>query len=205
MCPRLVEYAADVKSKGRKTGYEEKDYWSKPVPSFGPLNAELLIVGLAPGTHGAGRTGRPFTGDYAGELLYETLYEFGMSNELKSVSAKDSLELKNVRISNAVRCAPPNNKPTTEEVNNCKDYLVTEIGMMNSLKHILALGSLAHKAVLISMSVKQNAYPFGHGAEHELGGVEWKLIDSYHPSRYNLNTGRLNAKMFKTVFENLKR
>ena len=185
--------------------YTEEEYWCKPVPSFGLLNAELLIVGLAPGTHGAGRTGRPFTGDYAGELLYETLYEFGMSNKPKSLNVEDELELKNVRISNAVRCAPPNNKPTTEEIANCKNYLAEEIGMMNNLKHILALGGLAHKTVLTTMSVKQSDYPFGHGAEHELEEVEWKLIDSYHPSRYNLNTGRLNAEMFKTVFEVLNR
>lgn len=204
-CKRLVEYASDVKENRRKIGYELDEYWCKPVPSFGPLDAELLIVGLAPGMHGAGRTGRPFTGDYAGELLYETLYEFGMSNKSESMSKNDGLELKNVRISNAVRCAPPNNKPTTEEVNNCSNFLIEEICMMSNLKYILALGGLAHRAVLRAMSLKQSGYPFSHGAKHELDGIEWELIDSYHPSRYNLNTGRLNAEMFKGVFEVLKR
>ena len=204
-CKRLIEYANDVKENGRKVGYGVDEYWCKPVPSFGPLDAELLIVGLAPGTHGAGRTGRPFTGDYAGELLYETLYEFSMCNKSKSMNNKDGLELKNVRISNAVRCAPPKNKPTTEEVTNCSDFLVEEICMMNNLKTILALGGLAHRAVLRTMSLKQSRYPFSHGAEHELDEKNWKLVDSYHPSRYNLNTGRLNAKMFKDVFKVLKR
>ena len=204
-CKRLIEYADGVKENGRKAGYEKEEYWCKPVPSFGPINAELLIVGLAPGTHGAGRTGRPFTGDYAGELLYQTLYDFDMSNKSESLNNEDNLELKNTRISNAVRCAPPNNKPTTEEVNNCSNFLIEEICMMNNLKSVLALGGLAHRAVLRTMSLKQSKYPFSHGAEHELDGIEWKLIDSYHPSRYNLNTGRLNAEMFKDVFEVLKR
>ena len=204
-CKRLIEYADGVKENGRKAGYEKEEYWCKPVPSFGPINAELLIVGLAPGTHGAGRTGRPFTGDYAGELLYQTLYDFDMSNKSESLNNEDNLELKNARISNAVRCAPPNNKPTTEEVNNCSNFLIEEICMMKNLKSILALGGLAHRAVLRTMSLKQSEYPFSHGAEHELDGIEWKLIDSYHPSRYNLNTGRLNAEMFKDVFEVLKR
>ena len=113
--------------------------------------------------------------------------------------------MKNTRISNAVRCAPPNNKPTAEEVNNCSNFLIEEICMMKNLKSVLALGGLAHRAVLRTMSLKQSEYPFSHSAEHELDGIEWKLIDSYHPSRYNLNTGRLNAEMFKDVFEVLKR
>ena len=129
-CPRLVEYASETKQNGRKEGFEFDDYWCKPVPSFGSLDAYVLIIGLAPGRHGAGRTGRPFTGDYAGEILYKALCEAGFSSSQKAVSLGDGLKLKGVRIANAVRCAPPKNKPLKEEIENCRPYLLQEIEMM---------------------------------------------------------------------------
>ncbi|MFN8692802.1 MAG: uracil-DNA glycosylase [Holosporales bacterium] len=169
-----------------------------PVPSFGGLDAALLVVGLAPGLHGANRTGRPFTGDYAGDLLYPTLLQQGFARGSYAEHADDGLVLENCRITNAVRCVPPANKPTPEEAASCRPFLVAELAAMPQLRVLLALGRVAHEAVLRTLSLRLPAYPFGHGAEHRLpNGL--LLIDSYHCSRYNTNTGRLTASMFEAV------
>jgi uracil-DNA glycosylase family 4 len=174
-----------------------------PVPSFGSLQAELLIVGLAPGLHGANTTGRPFTGDWAGDLLYATLLKFGLAEGHYGESADDGLTLCNVRITNAVRCVPPENKPTPVEQAACRPFLLAEIGAMPRLRAILALGAVAHTAVLAAKGVRKAAFPFGHGAQHRLpDGL--LLADSYHCSRYNTNTGRLTQAMFEEVFAALR-
>jgi len=195
-CPRLAEFLADVRA-------EHPEYFAKPVPSFGALDARLLIVGLAPGKHGANATGRPFTGDHAGILLYETLHEFGFCTRPVSASAEDGLELHDCRITNAVRCLPPENKPTTDEVNTCNAYLTDELRNMPAFGFVLALGTIAHRAVLKALDLKLSAYPFAHGAEHEIGhGLT--LVDSYHCSRYNTQTRRLTTAMFQDVFRDLR-
>ena len=202
-CRRLVEFAAETKLKDRKKGFQINDYWCKPVPSFGELDAHTLIIGLAPGKHGAGRTGRPFTGDYAGEVLYKALYESGLSNTEKAVSANDKLRLKGVRITNAVRCTPPKNKPLNEEILNCRPYLIQEIKMMKKLKFVMTLGSLAHKQLISCLELRQGDFKFAHNVVHELPKSDWKLINSYHPSRYNINTKRLTYRMFLEVIQKL--
>jgi|TARA_B110000263_G_scaffold212941_1_gene196669 uracil-DNA glycosylase family 4 len=202
-CPRLIEYARETKKLHKKKEFINEEYWCKPVPSFGSLDSELLIVGLAPGKHGAGRTGRPFTGDYAGDILYKALYESGLSNCRHSTSRSDNLNLNNVRISNAVRCAPPQNKPTNEEIINCRPFLIEEIKMMNRLKHVLALGNLAHRQIIQCIGEKQTNYKFKHNATHKISGLKWKLINSYHTSRYNINTKKLTYEMFLKVIKEL--
>jgi len=194
-CDRLASFLDEV-------GTRHPDYHARPVPSFGPADAQLLIVGLAPGMHGANATGRPFTGDYAGLLLYRTLFDFGFASAPESVSAKDGLQLRNCRITNAVRCLPPQNKPTTDEVNNCNAYLQSEIGSAEPPKVVLALGGVAHRAVLKALDVRLSAYPFGHAAWHEPAGVT--LVDSYHCSRYNTQTRRLTEAMFRDVFQSIR-
>jgi uracil-DNA glycosylase family 4 len=191
-CPRLASFLDTVKIK-------EPAYFAKPVPAFGVENPKLLIVGLAPGMHGANRTGRPFTGDYAGVLLYETLHQFGYASAPVSVSADDGLVLKDCRITNAVKCLPPDNKPTGEEVNICNQYLAAELAGLSPNTSILALGNVAHLAVLKAFGLKVGAYKFGHAARHALphGQV---LYDSYHCSRYNTQTKRLTEAMFHQVF-----
>ncbi|MDX1811237.1 MAG: uracil-DNA glycosylase [Gammaproteobacteria bacterium] len=190
-CKRLATFLDEVKAK-------HPDYFASPVPPFGPKNAKLLIVGLAPGMHGANKTGRPFTGDYAGILLYETLYEFGFSNKPESVALDDGLKLKNCRITNAVKCLPPQNKPTGDEINVCNAFLAEELATLKKGSVIIALGSIAHNAVLKAKGLKLSQYKFGHNVQHELDGVT--LIDSYHCSRYNTQTKRLTDEMFKDVF-----
>ena len=202
-CKRLVEYAKETLENGKKKEFLNEDYWCKPVPSFGHLDSEILIVGLAPGKHGAGRTGRPFTGDYAGEILYKALYEAGFSNSERASSLDDDLELTNVRIANAVRCAPPQNKPLNQETLNCRPYLIEEIGLMKNLKIILALGGLAHRQVIFCIGEKQSQFKFGHEKIHSIEKKNWKLVNSYHPSRYNINTGRLTYYMFLAVIQKL--
>ena len=202
-CPRLINFATETRLKDRKSNFEIEDYWCKPVPSFGNLDAHTLIIGLAPGRHGAGRTGRPFTGDYAGDILYKALNETGLSTSDKAVSVKDGLRLKGVRITNAVRCAPPQNKPLNSEIHNCRPYLIQEIGMMNELKFILTLGSLAHRQFISCLGLKQVDFKFAHSATHELPKTNWRLINSYHPSRYNINTKRLTYEMFREVIQKL--
>lgn len=190
-CPRLAAYLAETHAR-------YPDYWARPVGPFGDPKPRILIVGLAPGMHGANRTGRPFTGDYAGILLYETLYELGLSTRPQSVSADDPLKLKGARISNAVKCVPPENKPLPDEIRRCNVYLQAELQQLPSVRVIVALGRIAHEAVLVARGLKRSAHSFGHGAEHALDEGLW-LLDSYHCSRYNTQTGRLTAPMFKTV------
>lgn len=190
-CPRLAEFLAETHERF-------PDYWARPVPSFGPPDAKVLLVGLAPGMHGANRTGRPFTGDYAGVLLYETLYELGLATEPESVSLDDDLELRGARIANAVKCVPPENKPLPEEIRICNAYLKIELGALSQVKVILALGRVAHDAVLMALGLKRSQFSFGHGNEHTIGAARY-LIDSYHCSRYNTSTKVLTEPMFKKV------
>ena len=197
LCPRLVEFRHKNRDKF-------PDFHNAPVDSFGSLNSALLIVGLAPGLKGANRTSRPFTGDYAGDLLYPTISTFGFARGAYGAKPDDGLKLKNCRITNAVRCVPPENKPVGIEMNACRPFLKAEIAAMNNLKLILALGSIAHNSVLRTLGHKQSAYKFGHAAEHVFPeGL--LMIDSYHCSRYNTNTGRLTTEMFHTVFKKIRK
>ncbi|MFW2404106.1 MAG: uracil-DNA glycosylase [Gammaproteobacteria bacterium] len=195
-CDRLAEFLEAVRAT-------HPDYFARPVPSFGDANARLLIVGLAPGMHGANATGRPFTGDFAGILLYRTLHEFGFASAPESVSVEDGLELQDCRITNAVRCLPPGNKPVTAEVNSCNTYLASELNGLPRPGLVLALGTIAHRAILRAAGVKLSAYRFAHGARHAVAdGVT--LIDSYHCSRYNTQTRRLTTAMFQDVFRTVR-
>lgn len=190
-CPRLAQFLAETHTR-------YPDYWARPVPSFGAGAPRLLIVGLAPGMHGANRTGRPFTGDYAGVLLYETLHEWGLASLARSVSADDPLHLRNARIANAVKCVPPENKPLPDEIKTCNAYLKQELQDLASVRVILALGRVAHDAVLIANGLTRSRFPFGHANEHRLGEGR-HLVDSYHCSRYNTQTRVLTSSMFKQV------
>ena len=180
------------------------DYFNAPVPSFGPRSARLLIVGLAPGLHGANRTGRPFTGDHAGGLLYATLDKFSFSRGRFDARPDDGLKLVDCRVTNAVRCLPPENKPTGAEVRACQPFLRAEIAGLSRLRVILALGAIAHGAVLTASDVRKASFPFRHGAVHRLPAGT-ALADSYHCSRYNTNTGRLTESMFEAVFAGIRR
>jgi uracil-DNA glycosylase family 4 len=173
------------------------------VPSFGPLDARLLIVGLAPGLRGANRTGRPFTGDFAGDLLYGTLKEFGFARGEFAARADDGLELVDARITNAVRCVPPENRPLPAEINTCRDFLVPTIAEMPKLRAIVALGRIAHESAVKALGAKRAAAAFAHGCEAEIG--RYRLFSSYHCSRYNTNTGVLTPKMFRAVFAGVRR
>lgn len=196
LCPRLVSF----RLVNRKS---QPDWHNGPVPAFGPLTARLLIVGLAPGLRGANRTGRPFTGDFAGQLLYPTLLKFGLARGDYRERPDDGLAMVDARISNAVRCVPPQNKPDTVEIRACNDFLTGEIAAMANLKAILALGGIAHNAVLTALAQKRASFPFAHGACHELpNGLV--LTDSYHCSRLNTNTGRLTTAMFEDVVRSIK-
>jgi len=195
LCPRLLDFRNENRSRF-------PDWHNGPVSSFGNAEAALLIVGLAPGLKGANRTGRPFTGDVAGDLLYPTLIHFGLARGTFAAEADDGLQLENCRITNAVRCVPPQNKVTGPETASCRPFLTAEIHMMKNLKIVLALGGVAHGAVLASLGEKKSAFPFIHGARHQLpNGLT--LADSYHCSRYNTNTGRLTEKMFHQVFQDV--
>ena len=191
LCPRLSSFLA-------ATARKFPDYHCKPVAPFGEPSPKLLIVGLAPGMHGANRTGRPFTGDFAGILLYESLHALGLSNAPVSVDRDDDLQLAGVRITNAVKCLPPENKPLPVEIKTCNQYLAAELVKLRSVTAVLALGTVAHDAVLLASGLKRSAAKFGHGNEHELPGAR-HLVDSYHCSRYNTQTRRLTASMFLTV------
>ena len=190
-CPRLAEFLAEVHGS-------YPDYWARPVPSFGAADPRLIIVGLAPGLHGANRTGRPFTGDYAGELLYRTLYEAGIATRPESVSADDGLELRQARIVNSVKCVPPGNKPLPDEIRTCNAYLKVELASLRRARVVLALGRVGHDAFLMASGLKRSQFPFGHGSEHRLDETRC-LIDSYHCSRYNTSTGVLTEPMFRKV------
>jgi uracil-DNA glycosylase family 4 len=190
-CPRLVSFR-------RANRAANPGWFNAPVPSFGPRKARLLIVGLAPGLRGANRTGRPFTGDFAGDLLYRTLLDFGFARGIYAARADDGLELVDVRIVNSVRCVPPENKPTPEEIRTCREFLAAEIAAMPDVKAIVALGKVAHDSTLAVFGERLSRCKFAHGAEHKLASL--MLFDSYHCSRYNTNTGVLTPKMFRSVF-----
>ena len=190
-CPRLVAYRETLRVK-------EPKWFNAPVPSFGPVDARLLIVGLAPGVQGANRTGRPFTGDFAGVLLYETLARYGFSRGQFDARPDDGLELIDCRITNAVRCVPPENKPTPQEIATCRPFLTATIAEMPRLRAVIALGRIAHETLIVTRDLRKSLYPFTHGRAHAMG--EFNLFDSYHCSRYNTNTGVLTPKMFRAVF-----
>lgn len=194
LCPRLVEYRL-----ANRTAHP--DWFNAPVPSFGGLDARLLVVGLAPGLRGANRTGRPFTGDYAGVLLYGTLLSCGLANGRYGATPEDGLTLRDCRVTNAVRCVPPGNLPLPVEVRTCNHFLAAEMAAMPRLRGVLALGGVAHQAVLRARGLRPSRVPFQHGALHALDGL--LLADSYHVSRLNTNTGRLTAAMFQAAVQGL--
>ncbi len=196
-CPRLARHLDQVRRR-------YPAYHARPVAPFGDRQARFLIVGLAPGLHGANATGRPFTGDYAGILLYQTLHDYGFANQAVSSARGDGLALTNCRITNAVKCLPPENKPTTAEVDTCNAYLQAELAGLARGSVILALGAVAHRAVLRALALRLADYPFGHGRHHRLPN-ERHLLDSYHCSRYNTQTGRLSKQMFRRVFDKATR
>ena len=190
-CQRLASFLDEVKQN-------HPDYYAKPVPAFGDDEARVYIVGLAPGMHGANATGRPFTGDHAGILLYQTLHRHGFASQPEAVSADDGLQLINCRITNAVKCLPPQNKPVGEEINNCNKWLAQELEVLPDEHVIIALGGIAHRAVIRALGLRQKDHVFSHGAEHKL--PRGALIDSYHCSRYNTQTKRLTPEMFDAIF-----
>jgi len=190
-CPRLATFLEQTRAR-------YPDYWAHPVPSFGDPAARILIVGLAPGMHGANRTGRPFTGDHAGILLYETLAAAGLASAPVSLSAEDGLTLSGARIANAVKCVPPQNKPLPEEIRTCNAYLASELRELPQVRVYLALGRVAHDAVLLAHQLSRARHAFGHGREHTLN-VRQVLLDSFHCSRYNTQTRRLTTPMFRAV------
>lgn len=194
-CSRLASHLAGVRT-------EHPDYHARPVPPFGDHKPGLLIVGLAPGMHGANRTGRPFTGDHAGILLYETLHRYGFGSRAIAIDPDDGLKLKGCRITNAVKCLPPENKPLPAEIRACNGYLRTELQELAPAA-ILALGTVAHQAVLRALDHRIADFPFAHGARHKLGS-DTQLFDSYHCSRYNTNTRRLTPEMFHQVFAGIR-
>lgn len=199
-CPRLARFLDEVATA-------HPDYFCRPVPPFGDMSAHVVVVGLAPGMHGANATGRPFTGDYAGILLYATLHKFGYASRPQSLGADDGLALIDTRITNAVKCLPPANKPAPAEIRNCNAYLAAELRGLSDGAAILALGRVAHDAVLLALGLAPRAHPFAHGAEHALRARhgEARLFDCYHCSRYNTNTRRLTAAMFERVFASIAR
>ena len=195
-CRRLYNFR-------KKNQSNNPDWFNAPVPTFGELSSSLLIVGLAPGLQGANKTGRPFTGDYAGDLLYKTINKFNFSKGKYAGTIDDSLKLKDCTITNAVRCVPPQNKPISEEINNCNNFLKKTIEIHKNLKVIIALGLIAHKSIISALNSKQKLYKFKHGNKHKIDNLI--LIDSYHCSRYNTNTGRLNQEMFEKIFFEAKK
>ena len=196
LCPRLVAFRADNRAA-------HPDWFNGAVPSFGPATARLLIVGLAPGLKGANRTGRPFLGDHAGELLYRSLLKTGFARGRHDPASPENLELIDCMISNAVRCVPPANRPKPDEIARCRQFLIGRIGALPKLCAILALGRISHDSTLEALALKRGAYPFVHGARHKLpSGLV--LFDSYHCSRQNTNTGRLTTEMFEAVFAGIR-
>jgi uracil-DNA glycosylase family 4 len=196
LCPRLVAYRAANRAA-------EPDWFNGAVPSFGSADARLLVVGLAPGVRGANRTGRPFTGDFAGTLLYDTLAAYGFSRGSFDARIDDGLTLVDCMVSNAVRCVPPENKPTPAEISTCRGYLGARIAAMQRLKIIVVLGRIAHDSTLTALNARKSAHPFAHGARHDLGHL--MVYDSFHCSRYNTNTGKLTPAMFRAVFAAARR
>jgi len=195
LCPRLKAFRENWRRR-------EPAWFNAPVPAFGPVSARLLIVGLAPGLQGANRTGRPFTGDYAGDLLYGTLAQFGFTRGIYRADPGDGLELVDARIANAVGCVPPENKPLPAEINTCRRFLAAAISEMPTLRAIVTLGRIAHESTAVALGQRRSAVPFAHGATHELGNI--RLFASYHCSRYNTNTGVLTPDMFHAVFARVR-
>lgn len=195
LCPRLKDFRDEWR-------LNEPGWFNAPVPAFGPVTARLLIVGLAPGLRGANRTGRPFTGDFAGDLLYETLLDFGFAKGHYDARPDDGLTLDDARIINAVRCVPPQNKPTPEEIRTCRHFLSPAFSQMPHLKAVVTLGKIAHDSTVVALGAKASHLKFGHGVRGEIGGVE--VFASYHCSRYNTNTGVLTPAMFRDVFRNVR-
>jgi len=208
-CPELREYCARVAVEKRRA-YRDQEYWGRPVPSFGAANAKLMIVGLAPGAHGANRTGRMFTGDRSGDFLYRALYETGFASKPASVARGDGLELIDAYITAAVRCAPPGNKPTREEARKCRPYLAREIDLLKNVRVAVALGKFGFDAYLTVLRDRGlirscAAFQFGHNREHRIAAGSPVLISSYHPSQQNTSTGKLTAKMLHDVFAHARR
>ena len=195
-CPRLAQFLDEVRTR-------HPDYHARPVPAFGAARPSLLIVGLAPGMHGANRSGRPFTGDYAGVLLYQTLHQFGYASAPESVSVDDGLQLIDCRITNAVKCLPPANKPEPAEIRECNRFLAAELAELPEHASILALGQIAHQAVLRALDLKLKDYPFAHASDYRLPDGR-RLVSSYHCSRYNTQTRRLTPEMFAAVFTQIQ-
>ena len=195
LCPRLAAFRHANQAR-------EPDWFNAPVPSFGGSDASLLIVGLAPGMQGANRTGRPFTGDYAGDLLYATLLEFGFASGVYDERPDDGLTLIDCRIANAVRCVPPQNKPLPAEITTCRPFLAATFNEMSRLRAVMMLGRVSHDSTLKALGIRSSDAPFSHGAEFQTGSI--RLFDSYHCSRYNTNTRRLTPAMFKSVFANVR-
>jgi len=196
LCPRLVEFREEARAK-------HPDWFNSPVPAFGDPKGRLLIVGLAPGMQGANRTGRPFTGDYAGDLLYATLLEYGFAKGTYQARPDDGLKLVDCRIGNAVHCVPPQNKPLPVESNTCRQFLISRMAEMPKLRAIVALGRIAHESTLKALGIRNAAAPFKHGAVHDAGGGV-RLYDTYHCSRYNTNTRVLTPEMFRKVFATVR-
>ena len=208
-CPRLVEYRAEV-ARIKRRAYRDCDYWGKPVAGFGDPHARLLLVGLAPGAHGANRTGRMFTGDSSGDFLYQALFESGFASQPTSVSRDDGLTLSDAYIGAAVRCAPPDNKPAPEEIRNCRPYLERELELLGDLRVVVALGRVAFDVYLSILRseakiVRRSDFVFAHNREHRTGPGQPLLISSFHPSQQNTATGKLTRAMFREVFLRAKR
>jgi uracil-DNA glycosylase family 4 len=202
-CPRLRAYGENL-GVVKRASYRDQEYWSKPVPGFGDPRARIRVVGLAPGAHGANRTGRPFTGDAAGNFMYDVLHELGLASQPKAISRDDGLKLRKAWIGSVVRCAPPGDKPTPEEIRNCASHLTAEIAAMPSIRVIVCLGKIAWDGFLAHLVAagtieRRSAYHFTHGAEYKLPDGTY-LLGSYHPSARNTNTGRLNRPMFAKIF-----
>lgn len=202
-CSRLREYCRDI-GETRRKAYRDQEYWARPVPGFGDLKAHILVLGLAPGAHGANRTGRPFTGDGSGDFMYPVLHELGLASKPKATSRDDGLKLRKLWIGSVIRCAPPGDKPTPQEVRNCSTHLAAEIEVLSQVRVVVCLGKIAWDAYLAYLLergtiARRSAFLFGHGVEYRLpDGIV--LVGSYHPSLRNTNTGRLNRTMFLRVF-----
>ncbi len=202
-CPRLVAWRGQVAHEKRRA-YRDQEYWGKPVPGFGDPNAQVLVIGLAPGAHGSNRTGRMFTGDASGDFLYPALYRSGFASSPQAVHRNDGLTLHNLFITAVCRCAPPDNKPSHEEITSCLPYLRQEMDLLPNLKGIVALGSIAFNQTLNLLNQKAPERVFGHGLFYEMGGnIPW-LLASYHPSRQNTQTGRLTITMFDNIWDKVR-
>jgi uracil-DNA glycosylase family 4 len=208
-CPRLVEFREHI-AQVKRRAFRECEYWGKPVPGFGDPKASVLLIGLAPGAHGANRTGRVFTGDRSGEFLYKVMYDTGFASQPASTSREDGLQLFDAYVSAAVRCVPPGNKPLPQEIRNCRPYLERELDLLKNVRVVIALGRLAFDAYLTvlrdkSIISRRSEFVFGHNVEHRTGERQPLLISSYHPSQQNTSTGKLTEEMLRKVFLRARR